>query len=92
MDEETNEQPRGSNALALAIGLLFLVAVNAGLAMLFYNAEQGFQWFVTFFALTTGVLLLFAVLLNLAAKRVLRKKVNSVLSNPNSQSESTEQS
>lgn len=91
MSEESNEQSQGSSALALAIGLLFLVAVNAGLAMLFYNAEQGFQWFVTFFALSSGVLLLFAVMLNLAAKRMLRKKVNSVLSDPAYDQQSSEE-
>lgn len=59
--------------LHTAIGLLLMMAVYAGLAVLFYSPEQGFNWFFGFLGLSILVLVVFALLLKRALTKELAK-------------------
>ena len=59
--------------LHTAIGLLLMMAVYAGLAVLFYSPEQGFHWFFGFLGISILALAVFALLLHRALKRELAK-------------------
>lgn len=61
------------NALSRTAGIALLVAVNIGLALLFYNEESGFSWFFGFLAISIFALAVFSFLLSNAAKRHMQR-------------------